>query len=89
MLASMESMRNRNQERNRAGGGGGSSSPGDLADGALPEAVMTIGDDWGNLPGDVKNRILQAMGEGYPKEFEKMIRIYFRGLAETSANDEE
>ena len=89
MLASMESMRNQDQDQNPAGGGGGASSSADLADGALPEAVMTVGDDWGNLPGDVKNQILQAMGEGYPKEFEKMIQIYFRGLAETSTNDEE
>lgn len=84
VLASMESTR----DQNRGGGGSGSGASAELADEALPEAVMLIGDDWGNLPGKVKNQILQAMSEGYPKEFEEMVQIYFRGLAEIAGNDE-
>ena len=85
MLASMAAMR-----QNKTGGssGTGGMGQGTLTGEALPEAVMNLGEDWGKLPGNVRNEILQAMGEGYPKEFEKMIQIYFRGLAESAGKEQ-
>jgi hypothetical protein len=88
ILGSMQAMRGQAQDQ-AGGGGAGSSGSRDAGKEALPEAAMLFSEDWGNLPGTVKNQILQAMGEGYPKEFEQLIQIYFRGLAETSAEDEQ
>ena len=82
MLASMQAM------RKPGNSGTGSTGIGTGSDAELPEAVMKMGDDWGKLPGEVKNQILQAMKEGYPREFEKMVQVYFRGLAETSKGDD-
>jgi len=89
-LGSMQAMRNQSQNRNQSGGSGGTGSSGSAEPAAeeLPEVVMKLGGNWGDLPGNVKNQILQAMSEGYPKEFEEMIQVYFRGLAETSKDDQ-
>lgn len=40
-------------------------------------------EDWGKLPGELRNKILQALQEPYPPELEPIIREYFRKLAET------
>ena len=84
-LGSMQAMRNQNQTDGSGGTGG--SGPAEPATEELPEAVMKLGANWGDLPGNVKNQILQAMDEGYPKEFEEMIQVYFRGLAETNKDE--
>jgi hypothetical protein len=88
-LGSMQAMRNQSQNQNQPGGSGGTGGSGSAepATEELPEAVMKLGDNWGDLPGNVKNQILQAMDEGYPKEFEEMIQVYFRGLAETNKDE--
>jgi len=94
ILASMQSMRNAGQGQSKQPGqtagsaGTGSSGSKDLSGESLPEAAMLLSEDWGKLPGEVKNQILQAMSEGYPKEFEKMIQVYFKGLAEADEQNE-
>jgi len=90
MLASMQAMRNQDQAQGKMPGAAGTGTRGsrNLAEEGLPESAMMLSEDWGKLPGEVKNQILQAMSEGYPKEFEKMIQVYFKGLAETSEANE-
>jgi hypothetical protein len=58
--------------------------------GAFPSSVPrnanlepSLGRAWGDLPGELKTRMLQDVGARFGEEYAQMIRQYFESLAET------
>ena len=48
----------------------------------MPETIVAEEpQNWGRLPGHLKSRVLQALSEGYPKEYEPLVRAYLKALA--------
>lgn len=63
--------------------------------GGLPTAILknvpldaSVGKAWGELPGELKTRMLQDFRARYGEDYAEMIRQYFERLAETPARKE-
>ena len=61
---------------------GGPGGIGDLYD------KRKLGEDWGKLPPKERDRILQAMTEGFPAHYQRILEKYYRRLAEGAGSDD-
>ncbi|HUS47543.1 MAG TPA: DUF4175 family protein [Phycisphaerae bacterium] len=79
MGITMYSMQGQAMFAGMAGGGVGL-IPVDLLVGQLNQAGLTIA-DWGKLPGELRNEILQAAGVEGPEEYRQLIKRYLEEVA--------
>jgi hypothetical protein len=57
--------------------------PGPKVDGVELKKLDLTAEEWNRLPGDMKQKLLQAMKGKYPEEYRTLIRDYFTHLAKT------
>ena len=49
----------------------------------VPGLVSSAGKPWGQLPGELRNQILQDMKARYGEDYARIIKLYFEQIAET------
>jgi hypothetical protein len=47
-----------------------------------PEVQQYLGKPWGDLPGDVRTKIIQDLQAKYGEDYARVIKLYFEQLAE-------
>lgn len=63
--------------------GGNTGEFGKPATDKIPSVVVeNLGKSWGDLPGDVKSKILQELSAKYGEDYAKAIKLYFEQLAD-------
>ena len=78
----LQQMREQEIQHGPPADGLGSASMGKADTRDLWQAITRDNVDWGRLPGHLRDQIRQAMKDGYPGEFEELIKTYYKGLAE-------
>jgi hypothetical protein len=61
-------------------------SPGGLPDPSIlgPDAQKYAGKTWGELPGELRTKIVQDMKAKYGDDYARMIKLYFEQIADTN-----
>ena len=63
--------------------GGHTGQGGAPASTTVPSVVAeNLGKSWGDLPGEVKSRMLQELSAKYGEDYAKAIKLYFEQLAD-------
>lgn len=52
-----------------------------------PKGIGNVDLDWSRLPSKLKDELSQSLREGYPPEYEALIKQYYKQLSESAAKD--